>query len=1477
MALVFNVLFTTCVIAAVVRSSTACPASCICTSNTLNVSVSCRDESVKSIPSDLPENTSSIDLTGNPIKCDCTFYQSWKVLKEKRVEILGKCSNSSAQLSGASFQDLKDGSFACDGSSALINIRETKQASTAAVNVLTSSSVVAEKTSHINPELAGGEAIKSSQPARDEITSSFKVPVMTSAHVVTSRLELLVVKPSTPVAVLLSSQIVPAKSSKAVSVLSSSQVVSLVTSYRSVLASTKAVPVVIPGQQTTATASYAAGETSAVLDVAGLAATPSRPPAKPVGLAITTTSRMLEFSSSVVEKIPSSSTVRVDGSSPIIRALSSPSSDFQKDDTSTADILTTVSSVLSTPSSVAATTPPMRSQGAPVIAMFDTPKKDKVGFNTVVQVKCVSKGNPRPVVAVVFNGQPAEKVEGVTVTSSESESESEKMIEFKAVRDSEIWCVASNDLGMDNRKMKIAVDQTGVKYLLLQVELIKEEFNTNMNNKESKEFQDIDEKLTSQVRNVLSQDPDFVSAHLVKLWKGSVKADILVKTFQDNDDSVEKTLKAEVEKAKIGNVPVDRYKYSFEPTQACASEFVNVTWNDAAFGETAVVSCPRGAKGFAKRNCSIGKWKYPDYTNCKSDAFVSLRDQMNSSASLETVEKPENEFLSVLRNLLNLTVPNEDFAIMAGDLGTSTEILQLMVRYIKDKKDDQAHSENEIKHVLEVASRVLHVNNEQEFIVAQRFKQTASKFILVLEEYGRQAARVLSPPKNRNLAILKTQNVVMGAGVAYPTTITEDVTFPNYGWPELMDVKTKWNASTFVVLPLEMIKSMNDDKNGIRISGFTYKTLTRILSFESAYSDKGLAFEINSAVISISMDPKPSGKLTEPVTIASNNLHEVNLEDDEEPICAFWDFKMNAPHGGWSKEGCNISAYNRIQTTCQCDHMTNFAVLRSKPLSPEFETLTNVDEDFIHCIYIAAWIIIAFAVLTFLILLVLSPWLEPDRTWAMHMCVCVSVIVTFVLILLGLASYNDLGLCNLFSFLVHYFFLCTFSWILTEGVYMRTWLTDKGPRKRYWIGYFLLGWGLPGVVVFITWIINKLLNFHSFMSCWMSIFNPLIWVFFVPAVVFFLVSWICFVTIWRAITGQRRQTLKNYYGNTRFRVRIRYSLILMLMFMLTWLIGILLVTYYKKALLCILFIICCIITGFMLLLFYVIMDRQVRDAFKFCCCGWRRSRRGSYWVARRGEVLKPGPTAEYKADDDENQRQRLVSEGTEPSEPDQNIELNGVDKSHEYEEPLISTDSGPKDPPFKSSTESFDPLYEPLRHSPFHRKVPPSPSPSEDGPKPEPIYKEVIKPKRPRHPESDSDDDDDVSWMRGLTREQVIRMSKKSDASKKVLKQYESPSGSKDLLGGPVYLMNQQELDDELKQFRKFFDHGKTAATSTPRTDQSADSPTGTFKKDESALDSPDSKTAGTSRTPQETVADSSLRELDRRHHAENENRPTDV
>lgn len=182
-------------------------------------------------------------------------------------------------------------------------------------------------------------------------------------------------------------------------------------------------------------------------------------------------------------------------------------------------------------------------------------------------------------------------------------------------------------------------------------------------------------------------------------------------------------------------------------------------------------------------------------------------------------------------------------------------------------------------------------------------------------------------------------------------------------------------------------------------------------------------------------------------------------------------------------------------------------------------------------------------------------------------------------------------------------------------------------------------------------------------------------------------------------------------------------------------------------------------------------------------------------------------------------------------------------------------------------------------------------------------FQQVVKPKRPRHPESDSDDEDglltpeerEARGIRGLTREQVIRMAKKSDASKKVLKNYDSPSGSKEILGGPVYLLNQQELDEELKQFRKFFDHDKPPTTSTPISEQGSSTPSGTFKREMSTEvprykreDSRSSSvtkktlsgesqrsTVGSPETLEETAIDSSLQVLDRRHDEEDDGSPS--
>ena len=92
--------------------------------------------------------------------------------------------------------------------------------------------------------------------------------------------------------------------------------------------------------------------------------------------------------------------------------------------------------------------------GHPVITTFDAPKV--VGLYSMIQVKCAATGNPPPKVRLTFNNQPADTVDGVTVTSRGSESE----IEFKAVKNSEVYCEATNELGRDKRKLKISVDRT---------------------------------------------------------------------------------------------------------------------------------------------------------------------------------------------------------------------------------------------------------------------------------------------------------------------------------------------------------------------------------------------------------------------------------------------------------------------------------------------------------------------------------------------------------------------------------------------------------------------------------------------------------------------------------------------------------------------------------------------------------------------------------------------------------------------------------------------------------------------------------------------------------------------------------------------------------------------------------------------------------------------------------------------------------
>ena len=60
-------------------------------------------------------------------------------------------------------------------------------------------------------------------------------------------------------------------------------------------------------------------------------------------------------------------------------------------------------------------------------------------------------------------------------------------------------------------------------------------------------------------------------------------------------------------------------------------------------------------------------------------------------------DETEKGILTGLKSLLNFTTPNENHAILAGDLVTSTEILKIVVDYTTRASKDSVRSIEEVK------------------------------------------------------------------------------------------------------------------------------------------------------------------------------------------------------------------------------------------------------------------------------------------------------------------------------------------------------------------------------------------------------------------------------------------------------------------------------------------------------------------------------------------------------------------------------------------------------------------------------------------------------------------------------------------------------------------------------------------------------------------------------------------------------------
>ena len=125
---------------------------------------------------------------------------------------------------------------------------------------------------------------------------------------------------------------------------------------------------------------------------------------------------------------------------------------------------------------------------------------------------------------------------------------------------------------------------------------------------------------------------------------------------------------------------------------------------------------------------------------------------------------------------------------------------------------------------------------------------------------------------------------------------------------------------------------------------FSYRDLHEILqrakthlSFEKSVESVS-NWRLNSRIISASLGRGRHIELQSPVTITLRHL-ETDPRILRDPTCVFWDYEVH----GWSDAGCKLIATNQSFSVCQCDHLTNFALLMRPVTTSPLMTHVRLD------------------------------------------------------------------------------------------------------------------------------------------------------------------------------------------------------------------------------------------------------------------------------------------------------------------------------------------------------------------------------------------------------------------------------------------------------------------------------------------------------------------------------------------------------
>ncbi|NXP41354.1 AGRB2 protein, partial [Leiothrix lutea] len=509
--------------------------------------------------------------------------------------------------------------------------------------------------------------------------------------------------------------------------------------------------------------------------------------------------------------------------------------------------------------------------------------------------------------------------------------------------------------------------------------------------------------------------------------------------------------------------------------EMCKDEYVMLmTWKKTAAGEIIYNKCPPNATATLN---TAGGWREGG-GDSRVTPLSPPRSQLREHLAKGQRVLAGEGMSQVVRSLLELMSRKTYYS---GDLLFSVDIL----RNVTDtfKRATYIPSSEDVQRFFQVVSYMVDAENRDKWEDAQQaFQSSLIVTDNLVTSIQREPVSAVSsdinfPMKGRrgmkdwarsseDKLFIPREVLSLASAGEHPGVSLEDTKEPHSPVSPAR-ARPLPRVTEPVALPAEA-----EESSHFVIGAVLYRTLGLILPPPRS------PLAVTSKVLTVTV--RPPTRPAEPLVLVELS-HIVN--GTSHPQCVTWDYsRTDAGLGNWDTESCQTLETLPAHTKCQCRQLATFAVLAQLP-----KDLVGHGDRLGTATSLPGTRDVARGGVS-------APSQHPQQGRFIKsersiilLNFCVSILASNILILVGQSQMLSKGVCTMTAAFLHFFFLSSFCWVLTEA--WQSYLAVIGRirtrlvRKRF----LCLGWGLPALVVAVSVGFTRTKGYGTASYCWLSL------------------------------------------------------------------------------------------------------------------------------------------------------------------------------------------------------------------------------------------------------------------------------------------------------------------------------------------------------------------------------------------------------